>query len=98
METYEYDYNAAKDYMTKTDKRRANYYNYYSNKKWGAASTYDLCLNRTKLGFDGCVEAIVDYIRLRERQKKEDTSSAAGTDKDASASPESNRVAVCIVK
>ena len=26
------------------------------------------------------------------------TSSAAGTDKDASASPESNRVAVCIVK
>ncbi len=77
METYEYNYNNAKDYMQKTDKRRANYYNYYANKKWGAASTYDLCLNRSKLGFDGCVEAIVDFIRLRQRQKKEEAKTSS---------------------
>ena len=27
----------AKDMITKTDKSRASYYNYYTNKKWGAA-------------------------------------------------------------
>lgn len=67
METYEMNYDKAKDYVQKTDKRRANYYNYYSNKRWGEATSYDLCLNRSKLGFDGTVEAIVEYIRLKKK-------------------------------
>ncbi len=71
-QTYELPANKAKDYIQKTDKRRSNYYNYYSNKRWGAASSYDLCLNRSKLGFDGTVEAIVNFIKLKkEEQKKE---------------------------
>ena len=35
----------AKDMIVKTDKKRAVYYNYYSNKKWGAAESYDICLD-----------------------------------------------------
>ena len=35
----------AKDLIQKTDKGRASYYNYYTNKKWGEATGYDLCLN-----------------------------------------------------
>ena len=30
--------------ITKTDKSRASYYNYYTNKKWGAAAGYSLCV------------------------------------------------------
>ena len=69
-ETYEFSRSKAKDYIQKTDKRRSNYYNYYSNKRWGEASSYDLCLNRSKLGFEGTVEAILDFIRLKKKADK----------------------------
>ena len=71
METYEFSYEKAKDYIQKTDKRRSNYYNYYSNKRWGEAASYDLCLNRSVLGFEGTVQAIVDFIRLKKQHQQE---------------------------
>lgn len=55
--------NEAKDMMVKQDKKRANYYNYYSSKKWGRAETYDLCVNSSVLGIDGTVELIYQFIK-----------------------------------
>jgi Cytidylate kinase len=49
----------AKEVIDKTDKKRASYYNYYSNKIWGAAASYHLCINSSTLGIDDTVE----YIR-----------------------------------
>ncbi len=57
----------AKDLIIKTDKKRASYYNYYSNKKWGAANSYDMCLNSSMLGIDGTAEAIIKLVELKER-------------------------------
>lgn len=71
METYGFDEKGAKDYLVKTDKRRANYYNYYSNKRWGDSACYDLCLNRSKLGFEGTVEAITNFIELKKKHMEE---------------------------
>ncbi len=51
----------AKNTIIKTDKRRANYYNYYTNKEWNHAESYDLCINSACLGIDGTVEAILDF-------------------------------------
>ena len=51
-----------KDMIIKTDKSRANYYNYYSSKKWGRADSYDLCMNSSILGIDGTVDLISDFI------------------------------------
>ena len=34
----------AKSRVMKTDKRRANYYNYYTGKKWGKMENYDLSI------------------------------------------------------
>ena len=42
---------AAKKMVLQNDKKRASYYNYYSNKKWGDGATYDLCVNTGKVGF-----------------------------------------------
>lgn len=56
----------AKDICIKNDKKRASYYNYYTNKEWGDATSYDLCINSAKLGVDGAVKAILDYIKLRD--------------------------------
>ena len=39
----------AKDIIIKTDKSRASYYNYYTNKKWGSAKDYNLCIDSGKL-------------------------------------------------
>lgn len=55
----------AKDLITKTDKKRANYYNYYSNKKWGDAASYDFCVNSTVMGLEKTAELILEYIEMR---------------------------------
>ena len=60
----------AKDMMNKKDKQRQSYYNYYSSKKWGRADSYDLCINSSKLGIEGTVKFIIQYIEDIEQIKK----------------------------
>ncbi|HIW21882.1 MAG TPA: cytidylate kinase-like family protein [Candidatus Dorea intestinavium] len=62
----------AKEMIHKTDKRRASYYNYYTNKKWGDAETYCACLNSAKFGIDGCVDAIKRLIDVKESNLKKE--------------------------
>ncbi|MDY2820534.1 MAG: cytidylate kinase family protein, partial [Hominisplanchenecus sp.] len=59
----------AKECIIKTDKKRASYYNYYSNKKWGDAASYHLCVDSSSCGIDGTVELIKDFVALKERQR-----------------------------
>ncbi len=59
----------AREMMNKKDKQRQSYYNYYSSKKWGRADSYDLCINSSKLGIDGTVKFIIQYIEDYEQQK-----------------------------
>jgi len=56
----------AKDRIIKTDKKRSSYYNYYSNKKWGAADNYHVCLDSSILGIDGTAKAIEQIVALKE--------------------------------
>ncbi len=56
------DEDKLKDMIIKADKSRANYYNYYSSKKWGRAYTYDLCINSSILGIDGTVDFIRGFV------------------------------------
>jgi len=67
-ETDKVSMSQAKDICTKSDKQRQSYYNYYSNKKWGRADSYDLCIDSGKLGIDGTVDFLVDYIKRLEQQ------------------------------
>ena len=55
----------ARDVMIKTDKRRASYYNYYSNKKWGSSRSYDLCISSSAVGEDGAVDIIVAFAQAK---------------------------------
>ena len=61
----------AKDIIIKTDKKRAHYYNYYTNKKWSDAGSYDLCLCSSTMGIEGTVQAIIDYVKLKETVKRQ---------------------------
>lgn len=62
IHSYEVDERNIEASITKIDKRRANYYNYYTDRKWGAAENYDIVLNSSKFGIDGCVEIIKQII------------------------------------
>ena len=37
-------------YIAKTDKRRAEYYKFYTGREWTDARNYDLCLDSSKIG------------------------------------------------
>ena len=41
-----------------TDKNRRTFYEYYTEKKWGAPENYDIVLNVSRLGIDKVVEII----------------------------------------
>jgi len=51
--------------IEKTDKRRASFYNYYSNKTWGAAKSYDLCINTSALGMEAATAFVLDFVRKK---------------------------------
>ncbi|MBR6526851.1 MAG: cytidylate kinase-like family protein [Lachnospiraceae bacterium] len=66
MDMYGFDEHKARDFMLKADKRRASYYNYYTNKKWGAVSSYDLCLNTSAIGRERCADIIIEFAKKKE--------------------------------
>lgn len=45
------------------DKQRSEYYNYFSNKTWGMASSYHLCVDSSVLGLEKTGQFIENYIR-----------------------------------
>lgn len=64
---YELDEKKAEKLIRKTDKKRANYYNFYTERKWGDANTYDLCFDSSKLGLNKAVELIQMYAMIRRK-------------------------------
>lgn len=44
------------------DRKRSQYYNFFTNKTWGMANSYDLCLNSSLLGIDLIVSLIADSV------------------------------------
>lgn len=53
----------AADMIAKADKKRAKYYNFYSQKRWGSIDSYDLVINNAKLGAEKSVSLICEYAR-----------------------------------
>lgn len=65
MEIYHYDEKKAKDFIKKMDKKRADYYNYFTNKHWGVADSYHLCINSSILGIDETADFIHLFFKKR---------------------------------
>ena len=53
----------AEDLISKTDKRRINYYNFYTGRKWGKFDHYSASLNSSILGIDGTAQLIADMVQ-----------------------------------
>ena len=70
QDLYKVDASKAKDIMIKTDKQRASYYNYYSNKKWSDPRSYDLCLNSSVTGPEA-VDVILNFAKVKQAWRKQ---------------------------
>jgi len=57
----------ASEFVTKKDKQRANYYNFYSNNKWDDMKNYDLSIDTSKFTIDETVDMIVAAAKLLDR-------------------------------
>lgn len=55
----------ARSLVVKTDRRRANYYNYYTGKKWGKIENYDLALSTDGLTVKTAAECIADFSKIK---------------------------------
>ena len=49
----------------KTNKWRADYYNFFTDKTWGDAKSYDLTIDSSHLSMEKNVELVKAYLRLR---------------------------------
>lgn len=57
--------NKAEEMINHVEKRRAEYYNYYSNKRWGAAESYHLCIDSSVLGIAKTTDFIEQFVRAK---------------------------------
>ena len=48
------------------DSKRKIYYKHYTNRNWGEAQNYHLCLNSGLIGVDKCADIIVDVANMYE--------------------------------
>ncbi|MCC8153846.1 MAG: cytidylate kinase-like family protein, partial [Tannerellaceae bacterium] len=55
----------AKERMTKTDKSRASYYNYFTNKVWGQSCSYSLSIDASVLGIDETVRFLKEFVECK---------------------------------
>ena len=61
--------NKAEAIVRKTDKTRANYYQFYTELKWGLADNYHMSINSSKLTNDQVVDVIINYVNTIESSK-----------------------------
>lgn len=46
------------------DSKRKVYYRHYTNRVWGEAQNYDICLDAGKLGIERCVDILTDIAEM----------------------------------
>ena len=70
IEEYGIAPNKVDHYLNKIHKKRSTYYNYYTGEKWGYSTNYQLCLDSTILGIEGCVRIIESYVHEQSQHIK----------------------------
>lgn len=61
---YDFPKEKADENILKIDKRRANYYNYHSNDKWGRAENYHISIRSDYMGIHNTVLCLKNFIEL----------------------------------
>jgi len=59
------DLEEAEKKIKKIDKRRADYFKYFTGRQWHDAALYDLCLNTGHMPEDKCLDVVKAYMKAR---------------------------------
>ncbi len=51
--------------VSKIDKYRSDYYSYYTGRNWMDLTNYDICLNSARIGWNQCVQAIIEFTEFK---------------------------------
>ena len=54
----------AEKLISKKDRRRQEYYNFFTFAHWGEAANYDLCIDSSILGIEKTAELIIEFCRV----------------------------------
>ena len=65
METDGLNLEEAEKKIKKIDKRRADYFKYFTGRQWQDAALYDLCLNTGHMSEQKCVDIVRTYMDAR---------------------------------
>lgn len=57
----------AKALAEKTNKLRANFYNFYTDQRWGDSTSYDMCFDSSRLSLEDIADIVIEYARRRFR-------------------------------
>lgn len=60
IKEYNIDAGAAAGEVAKIDKKRKNYYQRYTDRKWGEAANFHATLDSSAIGINACVKCILD--------------------------------------
>ena len=58
----------AKSLAKKENKLRAEYYNFYTDKEWGHSTSYEICLDSSRLDEAEIIKLIIAYVEARLKQ------------------------------
>ena len=61
---YNLDPKKAERLIKKKNKQRKEYYEYYTDKRWGHSESYDLCIN-SKVGIEECVNILESAVKTK---------------------------------
>ena len=53
--------------MVRKDRKRKQYHDQFCTGKWGESETYDLVIDSSRLGIDGTVDLLEQYVRMRHK-------------------------------
>ena len=67
---YGLDADKAGSELKKKDKKRANYYNYYTSQSWGDYENYHLSINSDAVGIESAVEILASYAKAYDEKNK----------------------------
>ena len=67
MALHNIDEAAAMKEISRSDKERGNHYFRYTDRKWGKAQNYDLCVNSTLMGVERTAELLVSFAGIEAR-------------------------------
>lgn len=69
MEKMSLSENHARSLIKKTDKKRASYYNFYTNRVWGEARNYELCIDSSVLGIEDTAKFLTEFVKLKYKKQ-----------------------------